>query len=464
MSTGRILIVEDDDNLRRLTQIQLNKAGFEVNGAVDVRQALEIMMNSPADLVISDLNLPGESGLELLKRVRIDYPDTTVVIVTAYGTVQTAVEAMRSGAYDYLAKPVRPLDLESVVNRAMERHKLMDEVRLLRSINLKSGFENIVGHSSGLMHVLEAAARVAVTDATVLIEGETGTGKELLSRAIHNNSLRKARPFVVINCGAIPHDLLESELFGHLRGSFTGAFTHKKGKVEIADGGTVFLDEISEMPMSLQVRILRLIQEREIEKVGGSGPTPVDVRIIAATNRDLTSLIRAGTFREDLYFRLAVVPLTLPPLRDRSEDIPEFVLEFFSRSTRKHNRPDLHLPYSLLPLFSSYEWPGNIRQLQNAVERMVVLSPGPEITVADLPEFLRASCDPTDSEISIRGAEGMTLDNVERQLISQALGKCDWNQSQAARHLGVTRKKLIGRMTKYGLARRESFVSNARVA
>ena len=454
--------MEDEESLRRVTQMQLQNAGYDVVVAADVPEALELLRKSPADIVISDLNLPGQSGLDLLKKIHIEYPDTTVVIFTAYGSVETAVEAMRSGAYDYLTKPVHPYDLRSVVSRAMERRKLLEEVRTLRhSIDQKFGFENIIGHSSGLLHVLDSAARVAQTDATVLIEGETGTGKELLAKAIHFNSARKKRPFVVINCGAIPHDLLESELFGHVRGAFTGAFTHKKGKIEVADGGTVFLDEIGEMPLDLQVRILRLIQEREIEKVGSSTPIAVDVRIIAATHRDLEALIQTGAFREDLYYRLAVVPIKIPPLRHRVQDIAEFVLEFFRRSAEKYKRPELRLPHNLVPMFSAYDWPGNVRQLQNAIERMVVLCPGNEIALADLPEFLHPSHSRPAPKDSLHMAEGMTLDAVEKQLIIQALKKFSWNQSQAARHLGITRKTLLGRIAKYNIGKEAAIVSDA---
>jgi len=455
MALARIMVVEDDDNLRHITQMQLNAAGYDTSVAADAEQAQELLKKSPTDLVITDLNMPGRSGLDLLKKIRLEYPETTVVIFTAYGTVETAVEAMRAGAYDYLTKPVHPYDLRSVVARAMERRKLMEEVRTLRqSIDQKFGFESIIGHSSGLMHVLDTAGRVAQTDATVLIQGETGTGKELLAKAIHFNSPRKKRPFVVINCGAIPHDLLESDLFGHVKGSFTGAFAHKKGKIELGDGGTLFLDEIGEMPLDLQVRILRLIQEREIEKVGGTVPIPIDVRIIAATHRDLDAMTKIGAFREDLYYRLAVVPIALPPLRHRSEDLPEFVAEFFRRSAQRHNRPELRLPHSILPLFSAYEWPGNIRQLQNVIERIVVLSRGPEITLADLPDFLHTITGDIPSKQAARDAEGMSLDAVEKQLILQALKKFNGNQTQTARYLGITRKTLLGRLAKHGIEKR----------
>jgi DNA-binding NtrC family response regulator len=311
----------------------------------------------------------------LLKAIRTDFPDTAVVIVTAYGTIETAVEAIKCGAYDYITKPIHPDELRALVNRVLERHRLIEEVRVLRStIDRKYGFENIIGTSSALLQVLDAASSVADTEATVLILGETGTGKELLAKAIHFNSPRRDRPFVIISCGSIPRELLESELFGHIKGSFTGAFTHKKGKVEIAEGGTVFLDEIGEMPLELQVRVLRLVQEHEIDKIGASNSQKVNVRIIAATHRNLEDRVAEGLFREDLFYRLAVIPITLPALRDRKEDIPLLVEAFFARSKNKHNRPAMFLQPAVMSRFENHRWPGNIRELENVVERMVLLS------------------------------------------------------------------------------------------
>jgi two-component system NtrC family response regulator len=452
MRVNAILVVEDDESLRRVMQVQLEKAGHKTAIAGDVPQALEILQRERQDLVISDLNLPGSSGLDLLRRIRAEYPETTTIIVTAYGTVTTAVDAMKAGAYDYLMKPVHPYELKTLVDRALENQRLIEEVRTLRSsIDQKFGFENIVGRSPALTHVLESAARVAQTNATVLIRGETGTGKELLAKAIHLNSSRRDHMFVTINCGAIPRELLESELFGHVKGAFTGALNHKKGKVEMADGGTVFLDEIGEMPLDLQVRVLRLIQEHEIEKVGASNSTHIEVRVIAATHRNLEAMVEAGTFREDLYYRLLVVPIELPPLRARSGDIPELCCTFFNQSTAKYSRRGLRFSQSLLSRLSQYHWPGNVRQLQNTIERMVVLCPGDEVTVDDLPDFLQHLPAPSQTALAI--PEGVALDVVEKETIFRALTKCNWNQTRAAQQLGITRKILTSRITKYGIER-----------
>jgi len=455
MPKGRILVVEDDETLRRATDVLLQKAGYTTTVAADLPEALGVLRESPQDIVLTDLNLPGPSGLELVKAVHSEYPDTVVVVITAYATVETAVEAMKLGAYDYLAKPVLPHDLRTLVSRALERSAMLEEIRLLKSsIDRKCGFENIIGASPTLLNVVESARRASQTDATVIIRGETGTGKEVLAKAIHFNSNRREKPFVVVNCGAIPHDLLESDLFGHVRGAFTGAVTHKKGKVEAADGGTVFFDEVGEMPLDLQVRLLRLIQEREIEKVGGTAPTRVDVRIIAATHRNLAAMVAEGTFREDLYYRLNVVPLELPPLRARASDIPEFIVHFFRESTARNNRSNLRFPQSLLPRFSEHRWPGNVRELQNAIERMVVLCPGDVITEDDLPDFLTVSTN-AQSELdeAESDADDANLESVERTLIIRTLRAANWNQSQAAKRLGITRKMLMSRIAKFGIER-----------
>jgi len=459
VSGAKILVVEDDAALQRVIQAQLMQiGGTQVSVAADVPHALQILRSEMHDIVLTDLNLPGLSGLELLKSVRAECPETAVILMTAFGTVETAVDAMKKGAYDYLTKPLHPYELRALINRVLERSRLVEEVQTLRkTIDSKFGFEGMFGNSPALLQVLDSAAHVAGTDATVLILGETGTGKELLAKAIHFNSPRRERPFVVINCGAIPRELLESELFGHVRGAFTGAMAHKKGKVEIADGGTVFLDEIGELPLDLQVRLLRLLQEREIEKVGAAQATKVDVRILAATNRDLEQLAEQERFRPDLYYRLAVVPLVLPPLRDRKDDIPELIQHFFERAKARHGR-DVRFTNSLLPYFQNYNWPGNVRELENIVSRIVVLSRGEEITLADLPEFLhRASPQAVEAGKMVLPKEGVSLDNVERNLIVAALRKFQGNRSSAARYLSITRKVLMNRIAKYHIRKIEMF-------
>jgi two-component system NtrC family response regulator len=461
MSKTRILVVDDDESLRRVMQMQLEEAGYEVLAASQGQDALNVMEDATPALVITDLKMPGMSGLDLLRKLREVYPETTVIMITAFGTVSTAVEAMKAGAYDYISKPVDYEQLMLVVNRAMERGQLIAEVKTLRAnLDEKYGFESIIGRSKALLRVLEMASRVARRDSTVLIAGETGTGKELLARAIHQNSTRKDHAFVTINCGAIPKDLLESELFGHTKGSFTGAVAPKRGKVEVADGGTLFLDEVGELPLELQVKLLRLIQNGEIEKVGATGATNVNVRIIAATNRNLQALIDDGAFREDLYYRLAVVPLTLPPLRERIDDIPELVQHLFLKSKQKQNVPQLRLPSSLLPHFSGYGWPGNVRELENVIERLVVLSVGDEITLADLPDFLQRERSQADAiELNLPPG-GISLERVERDLIVRALEKFNWNQTQAARYLDISRRTLIYRMEKFGISKEQSEDAN----
>ena len=456
MSRGRILVIDDDGSLRRVMQVQLEDLGYDVETAADGAAALRSLQLSARELVITDLKMPAMSGIDLLRQVRSGYPEALVVVVTAFGTVESAVEAMKLGAYDYLTKPVDPDALELCVGKALEHLHLLEEVRTLRStLDQKYGFENILGRSDALLYVLDQTARAAQTDATVLIHGETGTGKELLAKAIHFNSTRKDRPFVTINCGAIPRELLESELFGHIKGSFTGALADRKGKVEMADRGTVFLDEIGEMPLELQVKLLRLIQQGELAKVGATGTISVNVRIVAATHRDLAAMIEDGTFREDLYYRLAVIPLDLPPLRDRAEDIAELAIHFFEQTRHKHGRPNLLLPASLLPYFCSYRWPGNVRELENVIERIVVLSRSDEVTLGDLPEPLRRQQPALDFLPLELPHTGIHIEAIEKELILRALRKFDWNQTHAARFLDLSRKTLIYRMEKFGLRKEQ---------
>lgn len=452
MTRKRILIVDDDESLRWVTQAQLQQSGYEVNAVANGNSALDSIREAAPDLVITDLKMPGMSGMELLKRIRAADPEILVIMVTAFGTVENAVEAIKAGAYDYITKPVNMDELRLIVKRGLEHLDLREEVRLLRTnLDEKFGFENILGRSKPLLYVLDMASRAAQATSTVLIRGETGTGKELLAKAIHFNSRRKERPFITINSGAIPKDLLESELFGHVKGSFTGALANKKGKVELADGGTLFLDEIGELPLELQVKLLRLIQHGEIEKLGVTGVTKVDVRIIAATHRNLQAMVEDGAFREDLYYRLAVIPLELPPLRERRDDIPELVQQFFLKAKEKQGRPGLVLPTRLLSYFGGYTWPGNVRELENIIERIVVLARGDEITADDLPDCLRREAPPVEALHLDLPPQGISLEAVEKELIVRALERFNWNQTHAAQYLDISRKTLIYRMEKFGL-------------
>ena len=454
MPNESILIVDDDSSVRRVMQMQLTEAGYDVKPAANGNEALRILLESHPKLVITDLRMPELDGIELLRRIAENEIETTVIMITAFGSIETAVQAMRLGAYDYITKPIDYDALLVAVHRAMERQSLIDEVRNLRSaLDRRYGFENIIGHSKSLLRVLEMAARVAQHDSTVLINGETGTGKELLARAIHYNSLRRNQPFVTINCGAIPKDLIEAELFGYSRGAFTGANANKPGKVELADGGTLFLDEIGELPLESQVKLLRLIQQGEVERVGATTPKIINVRIIAATNRNLTAMVEDGAFREDLFYRLAVVPLFLPPLRERKEDIPELAEHLFQKTKAEHGMQNVRVAPSVISRLSTHRWPGNIRELQNVVERMLVLSNGEQITEEDLPEELRRSIQtPSNSSFLLEFPdEGISLEGIERELLLRALEKAGGNQTRAARYLDISRRTFIYRMEKHGI-------------
>jgi len=454
MPSESILIVDDDSSVRRVLQMQLSEAGYQVRLANGGKDALGILAEYAPKLVISDLRMPEVDGLALLRHIKEEEIPSTVILITAFGSIETAVEAMRMGAYDYVTKPIDYDALQLAVQRAMERQNLLDEVRTLRSaLDRSYGFEHILGHSKSLLHVLERAARVAQHDSTVLIQGETGTGKELLARAIHANSRRRERPFVTINCGAIPRDLIEAELFGYVRGAFTGAVTNKPGKVEMADHGTLFLDEIGELPLESQVKLLRLIQQGELERVGATALSKINVRIVAATHRNLLAMVEDGTFREDLYYRLAVVPLSLPPLRERKDDITELAESLFRKAKEKYGMSTLRVAPSVMSRLRAHRWPGNIRELENVIERMIVLSNGTLIDEDDLPDELRMqhlTAHPDSPSIEIP-EEGISLEAVERELLLQALEKSSGNQTRAARLLDISRRTFIYRMEKHGI-------------
>jgi len=459
---SKILAIDDDHSSLELVISALEQDGVEILGASDPHEGLALFQTEQPEVVLLDLMMPKMNGIEVLKQIAAGAGSrtedrTVVIMLTAFGTVETAVEAMKAGAHDYLTKPIQVSELRLVVERALEHVGMRAEIRRLRRVlDAKYGFESIVGRSKRLIAVLDLAGRAAQSTSTVLIRGETGTGKELLAKAIHFNSPRKERPFVTINCGAIPKDLLESELFGHVKGSFTGAVAHKAGKVEAAHRGTLFLDEIGDMPLELQVKLLRLIQQGEVEKIGATEPMKVDVRIIAATHRNLQAMLEDRMFREDLYYRLSVIPLELPPLRERPDDIPELVRIFFARARDKHGRPNLQLPDALMPYFEEHRWPGNVRELENIIERIIVLAEGEIVRLTDLPNSLRVEPDRKNLLQLKLPPEGISLEAVERELILTSLRKFDWNQSRAAKYLDLSRKTLIYRMEKFGLRQEEN--------
>ncbi|QHN02884.1 sigma-54-dependent Fis family transcriptional regulator [Granulicella sp. WH15] len=451
MSKSRILVVDDDSSLRRVMKMQLEEAGYEVSLAADGEQGYAMLRELQPALVITDLRMP-VSGLTLLGRIASEEIQTTVIVITAFGTVETAVEAMKMGAYDYVTKPLDFDALVLMVHRAMERQKLLEEVRSLRSeLDRRYGFEAIVGRAKNFLRVLNQAARVSPHDTTVLVLGETGTGKELIARAIHHNSRRRNRAFVAISCGAIPKDLVESELFGYARGAFTGALANKPGLIEAADGGTLFLDEVGELPLDAQVKLLRVLQQGELQKIGATAPVPVDVRVVAATHRNLAAMVEDGTFREDLYYRLAVVPLQIPPLRERRGDIPELIQALFKRAKERHGLLDARLSSAVMQRLSAYRWPGNVRQLENVLERVLVLAGSDLITEEDLPEELQRTKAGAGSLWLDLPEEGLSLESIERELIGRALERFAGNQTRAAQYLDISRRTLIYRMEKHGL-------------
>jgi len=448
----RILIVDVVDANRELIREALGFGEYEFVEAEDASRALQLVGGNHTDLVIADAPINAISDVELLRQFRSVRPDVRVIVVSACGTARAAVEALKAGASDYLTKPLNLAELRSVVRHALEQvHP--DERQGHGSLEVKRGFGEMVGHSPALLQVLEQAVRAARTDCTILVQGDTGTGKELLTRGIHANSKRSGKPFVTLNCGAIPKELLESELFGHVQGSFTGAVRNRTGKAEAANSGTLFLDEIGELPLELQVKLLRLVQEGEIQRVGATTPTKLDIRIIAATNCNLPAMVKQRKFREDLYHRLNVIPLRLPHLRERLEDLPALVQYFFRRSCVRHHRECLKLPGRLMSRFASYTWPGNIRELENAIERIVVLTPGNEVRVSDLPScLLNETPSPERFGLDLP-SEGISLREIEKEVFRQALTKSQWNRSRAARYLRVTRDTVNYRIRKYGLTR-----------
>ncbi|MDH4100778.1 MAG: sigma-54 dependent transcriptional regulator [Nitrospirota bacterium] len=445
----RILLIDDDDSLRRVMEYNLQKEGYIVTAVVSGEEGLTRFREASFDLVITDITMPGMSGMEVLQQVKAASPGTEVIVITAYGTIESAVEAMKTGAADYVTKPFNRDEFRIIVERTLRLRDLEKENRQLRAeLRDKYRFEGIIGTSPQITRVLETAGRVAKSDATVLITGESGTGKELLARGIHYNSSRSEGPFVTINCAAIPENLLESELFGHVRGAFTGAVKDKAGKFELAHGGTLFLDEVGELKVEHQAKVLRALQEKEIDRVGGGAPVSVDVRLIAATNRDLSLAMESGEFRNDLYYRLSVITLDMPPLRIRREDIPLLAEHFIA----KHGgNKRVVAEREFLSALARYTWPGNVRELENTIERALILRQGETLSIADLPERLTHKGE-TIAGLSLElPDEGISLEELEKTLLVMALDRHEGNQTKAAKFLGLTRPTLIYRMEKYGI-------------
>ncbi len=455
MKQGPILIVDDDPGQRRIVEFWLQEAGYTVLTATDGLNGLKMFQEHCPSVVITDMRMPGISGLDLMAKIKAIHEDVPVMVITAFGTVSDAVDAMRLGAADYILKPINADDLKISVSRIFERQRLVDENRYLRDlVGTEFQFSSLIGNSRKMRDVFTVAGQVARRDSTVLITGESGTGKELLAKAVHQSSLRAGKPFIVVNCGALPEALVESELFGHTKGAFTGAACDRAGKFETANEGTIFLDEVGELPLNVQVKLLRVLQEREVDKLGSSHPLKVNVRIIAATNRNLKTQVEDGNFREDLYYRLSVITIELPPLRERREDVPILAAHFLKRYSERYNTARLTFEDDAMELLPKYDWPGNIRELENVIERLCVLTTRDAIGVGDLPAEIRVS----RSRIASIGLklpdEGISLEEVEKEILVQALEKKLGNQTRAARYLNISRKTLIYRMEKFGLVER----------
>ena len=442
---ARILVVDDEAVVRESLGGWFRDEGYEVEVAASAKEALEKLAGAGWDLFLLDIRMPGIDGIELQRRLREAQPDAAVIIMTAYASVETAVEAMKQGAFDYVVKPFDPDDLEHTVRNAVERRRLVSENKQLRDkIDQLNLLHEVVGTSDAVRRVLEQVALVSASDTTVLIRGESGTGKEVVARAIHANSTRRYMPIVVVNCGALSEGVLESELFGHERGAFTGAQYRRKGKFEMADGGTLFLDEIGDISLKTQVDLLRVLDEKKISRVGGNAELPVNFRLIAATNKNLEALAAEGKFREDLYYRINVFSITIPPLRERREDIPLLAEHFLRNFSRSMNKPVGRIAPAAAELLRGYDWPGNVRELQNAIERAVLVCRGGEISPEDFPLQLSGG----------RGEPpGQSLAEVERRHIKRVLEESGWNVHRAARLLSIDRVTLYNKIKKYGFKR-----------
>lgn len=456
----RILVVDDEESIREFLDIMLRKEGYDVSCVEDGQKAIDILKKKSFDLVISDLQMPNVTGIELLKHCRDSYPDVLFMMITAFGTAESAVEAMKMGAYDYITKPFKIDEVRINIANALRSRNLEVENRVLRKeLQKEYSFQNLVGNSEAMHKIFDLIRKVSDAPTNVLVTGESGTGKEMVAKAIHFNSPLKDRPFVSVNCGAIPENLVESELFGHKKGSFTGAVADKEGLFEVADGGTLFLDEIGELPLNSQVRILRAIQEKTIRRVGGTEDIKVEVRIVAATNRDLEQMVQQGTFRQDLYYRLNVINIKTPSLRERRDDIPLLAAHFLQKYNERFGKAIQSISKEAMDLLRKYDFPGNVRELENIVERTVALESGATVLSESLPQFVNTpsgrkmvssdGIDITDEGIDLQ----KVLDQLEKELLVKAIHQANGVKKRAAKLLGITFRSMRYRVEKFNLGK-----------
>jgi DNA-binding NtrC family response regulator len=447
-SHERILVVDDEEQMRDLLAKVLERKGFQASVCGDGTEALAFLEKEPVDLVVTDVRMPGLGGMEALRAVKELNPDIVVIIMTAFGSIDQAVQAVKEGAYDYINKPFKIDEMLLTIEKALDERRLRHEVSTLRQeLHTRYHFENLIGKSRPMQEVFGLIEQVAGSRSTVMVYGKSGTGKELVAKAVHYNSQRSTKNFVAVNCAAIPAELLESELFGHEKGSFTGAIATKVGKFELATGGTLFLDEVGSMRLDLQAKILRALQEREVERVGGSRTIKIDVRVIAATNRDLKKAVEEGTFREDLYYRLNVVPITLPDLKDRPEDIPLLANHFVQKFGQESNSGIREISKEAMAILISHTWPGNVRELENVIERAATLGRGPAVQPSDLPPHLAGGTNPLERAL----AKEATLEDLEKDYIAMILRRTKGHQIRAASILGIDRRTLYRKIRRYGL-------------
>ena len=449
-----ILIIDDEKNYLVVLEALLSPEGFETVTADNAKDALNLIRESDLDLVITDMKMPVMGGMELLEEAKRIKPDLPIIMMTAYGTIEMAVEAMKKHAYDYITKPFKNEELKLTIKKALRNYRLIKENRLLsEALSDRYRYGNIIGKSAPMLKIYDLISKVAQSRASVLVTGSSGTGKELIAKAIHYNGPRKDRPFISINCGALTETLLESELFGHEKGAFTGAIAMKKGRFELADSGTLFLDEVGDMPQPLQVKLLRVLQEMEFERVGGTKTINVDVRVLSASNQDIKKDVAGGQFREDLFYRLNVIHIEVPPLRERSEDIKLLVNHFIKKYEKDEGKKEIALSTEAWKALYSYSWPGNIRELENIIERAVVLNSGELIGIEDLPEFLSGKQEGIDIDRFLPSDAPLqkTLEQIEEKLIRRALNRCNNVQSHAAEIIGITKSLIQHKMKKYNI-------------